>query len=160
MMNKFSYCLIDQFIGAEFFKKYILPKSWFHLLKEDFLNEENIKNKILNIRYKEELPFNKSDLKRGLYECIAQIASSKMSLAQKKQMVSSIKSCFGFENDQEMIDLYKSHVHDESSQEKFFFESKVLIRVMKKLGMSKKYLLEDLLTKRDPERVLVSYSKK
>lgn len=59
-----------------------------------------------------------------------------------------------------MIELYKSHVHDESSQEKFFFESKVLIRVMKKLGMSKKYLLEDLLTKRDPERVLVHYSKK
>ena len=62
MMNKFSYCLIDQFIGAEFFKKYILPKSWFHLLKEDFLNEENIRTKILNIKYKEELPFNRSDL--------------------------------------------------------------------------------------------------
>ena len=59
-----------------------------------------------------------------------------------------------------MIDLYKSHVHHESIPEKFFFESKVLIRVMKKLGMSKKYLLEDLLTKRDPERVLVFYSKK
>ena len=59
-----------------------------------------------------------------------------------------------------MIDLYKSHVHDDKIPEKFFFESKVLIRVMKKLGMSKKYLLEDLLTKRDPERVLVSYSKK
>ena len=75
-------------------------------------------------------------------------------------MLTSIKSCFGFENDDQMIELYKSHVHDESIQEKFFFESKVLIRVMKKLGMSKKYLLEDLLTKRDPERVLVSYSKK
>ena len=31
---------------------------------------------------------------------------------------------------------------------------------MKKLGMSKKYLMEDILTKKDHDRVLVKYSKK
>jgi hypothetical protein len=31
---------------------------------------------------------------------------------------------------------------------------------MQKLGMSKKYLLEDILTQRDPDRVLINYSKK
>ena len=50
-----------------------------------------------------------------------------------------------------MVELYKSYL---GNDHKSFFESKVLINVMKKLGMSKKYLMEDILTKRDPDRVL------
>lgn len=40
-----------------------------------------------------------------------------------------------------------------------FFESKVLENIIKKLGMGKKYLLEDLLYKNDPSRVLLYYQK-
>lgn len=67
-----------------------------------------------------------------------------------------IKSTFRFPGDQEMVDLYKSYL----SNQKCFFESQVLICVMKKLGMSKKYLMEDILTKKDHDRVLIKYSKK
>lgn len=57
------------------------------------------------------------------------------------------------DNDQ-LLKLYKS------SQKNFvFFESKVLENIIKKLGMGKKYLLEDLLYKNDPNRVLLYYQK-
>ena len=55
-----------------------------------------------------------------------------------------------------MAELYKSYL---GRDRKAFFESKVLIHVMKKLGMGKKHLMEDILTKRDPDRVLEYYSK-
>lgn len=71
-------------------------------------------------------------------------------------MLQCIKKTFSFESDQEMVELYKSYL---GNDHKSFFESKVLINVMKKLGMSKKYLMEDILTKRDPDRVLQYYSK-
>lgn len=71
-----------------------------------------------------------------------------------------IKDTFRFQSDQEMVELYKSYIGSSSSEKNSFFESKVLIYVMKKLGMSKKYLLEDILTKRDHDRVLIKFQKK
>lgn len=71
-------------------------------------------------------------------------------------MLQTIKNTFKFSSDQEMVELYKSYL----GEQKCFFESKVLINVMKKLGMGKKYLMEDILTQRDPDRILVFYSKK
>ena len=54
----------------------------------------------------------------------------------------------------ELLQLYKAH-----SRSYTFFESKVLENIIKKLGMGKKYLLEDLLVKNDPSRVLLYYQK-
>jgi hypothetical protein len=67
-----------------------------------------------------------------------------------------IKNTFKFPGDQEMVELYKSYL----SSSKCFFESQVLICVMRKLGMSKKYMMEDILAKKDHDRVLIKYSKK
>ena len=84
------------------------------------------------------------DIKRGLFEVLAQVAcSKKLTPNQKKNMLQQIKNTFRFANDQEMVDLYKSYL---GAEQKCFFESKVLINVMKKLGMGKKYLMEDILT--------------
>jgi len=65
-----------------------------------------------------------------------------------------------------MVDLYKSYIvipadpKKNKSGKMFFFESMVLQKIMRKLGLSKNYYLEDLLMQRDPERVLIYYSKK
>lgn len=67
-------------------------------------------------------------------------------------MLQNIRNTFNISSDQEMEDLYKTQISEENidangkPQKRFFhFESKVLICVMQKLGMSKKYLLEDIL---------------
>ena len=81
-------------------------------------------------------------------------------------MLQQIKNSFKFQNDQELVDLYKSYVdvaNPEGISKKrtqYFFESKVLQLVMKKLGLNKKFHLEDLLLQRDSDRVLVMHSKK
>lgn len=82
-------------------------------------------------------------------------------------MMAKVKSTFKFASDQEIIELYQSHISYEiikvdGSKEyiSFFFESKVLEKVMGKLGLNKKYHMEELLQQRDPDRVLVFYSKK
>ena len=79
-----------------------------------------------------------------------------------------MKNTFRFANDQEIMELYKSYIRvdhlkkdlKDKKDGKCFFESMVLICVMQKLGMSKKHLLEDIMMKRDPDRVLVFYCKK
>lgn len=73
-----------------------------------------------------------------------------------------MKKVFDFKDDEEFFKHYKSHISVQGSEKKkqmILFESMVLFRVIKKLGMSKNFFLEDLLQQRDSERVLVHYSK-
>ena len=117
----------------------------------------------MRITWHEEPLIKEKSIKEGLYECIAKTATSKnMNQSQKKNMLSNMKNTFRFSSDQEMIDLYKSYikVDPDPKKDRCFFESMVLICVMQKLGMSKKHLLEDIMMKRDPDRVLVYYCKK
>jgi hypothetical protein len=65
-----------------------------------------------------------------------------------------------------LVDLYKSYIDvanpagTDLKRVQYFFESKVLQLVMKKLGLNKKYHLEDLLLQRDSDRILIMHSKK
>lgn len=85
MMNADTICLIDEFIGVEFFKKEILPKAWFHLLKNSEINADQLEKKILEVKYQDDYLIRDSEIKRGLYECLAQTAcSKKLTSSQKK----------------------------------------------------------------------------
>jgi hypothetical protein len=71
MINADTICLIDEFIGIEFFKKEILPKSWFHLMKNSEINADKLENKILKVKYQGDQLVRDGEIKRGLYECLA-----------------------------------------------------------------------------------------
>ena len=75
-MNTQSICLIDFFIGVDFFKNFLLPKSWFYLMKNDEIDQVKIQT-ILKIKWQDEYLIRENDIKRGLYECIGQTACSK-----------------------------------------------------------------------------------
>ncbi len=66
-----------------------------------------------------------------------------------------VKSTFGFQNEQELINLYNS-----ASSKTGFFESKLLINLMKRLSFGKKYFLEKLIAKNEKEKTLQYYIKK
>jgi hypothetical protein len=66
-----------------------------------------------------------------------------------------VKSTFAFANDQELINLYNS-----STSKQGFFESKLLISLMKRLSFGKKYYLEKLISKFEKEKTLQYYMKK
>jgi hypothetical protein len=66
-----------------------------------------------------------------------------------------VKSTFGFANDQELINLYNS-----STSKQGFFESKLLISLMKRLSFGKKYYLEKLIAKHEKDKTLQYYMKK
>jgi hypothetical protein len=66
-----------------------------------------------------------------------------------------VKSTFGFTNDQELINLYNS-----STSKQGFFESKLLISLMKRLSFGKKYYLEKLIAKHEKDKTLQYYMKK
>ena len=87
IMNTQSICLIDYFIGVDFFKNFLLPKSWFYLMKNDEIDQEKIQI-ILKIKWQDEPMIRENDIKKGLYECIGQTAcSKKLTYAQKKSML-------------------------------------------------------------------------
>lgn len=77
MMNKRAIHLIEYFIGVEFFKKYILPKSWFYLIQNDEISSAKIEKDILQLEWEKQKLITEADIKRGLFECIAQTACSK-----------------------------------------------------------------------------------
>jgi hypothetical protein len=60
-----------------------------------------------------------------------------------------VKSTFGFQNEQELINLYNS-----ASSKTGFFESKLLINLMKRLSFGKKYFLEKLIAKHEKDKTL------
>lgn len=66
-----------------------------------------------------------------------------------------VKSTFGFQNEQELINLYNS-----ASSKTGFFESKLLINLMKRLSFGKKYFLEKLIAKHEKDKTLQYYIKK
>jgi hypothetical protein len=71
MINPDTICLIEEFIGIEFFKKEILPKSWFHLMKNNEINADKLEKLILKVKYQDDYLIRDSEIKRGLYECLA-----------------------------------------------------------------------------------------
>ena len=64
-----------------------------------------------------------------------------------------LKSTFGFQNDQEFINLYNS-CDTKKGGTGSFFESKFLIYLMKKLSFGKKYFFEMLISKYEKEKTL------
>ena len=79
--------MIDYFIGVDFFKNFLLPKSWFYLMKNNEIDSEKIQV-IMKIKWQDEQMVRENDVKRGLYECIGKTAcSKKLSYAQKKSML-------------------------------------------------------------------------
>lgn len=67
-----------------------------------------------------------------------------------------LKSTFGFQNDQELVNLYNLN----DSKKHGYFESKFLIYLMKKLSFGKKYFLEKHLAKYEKDKTLQYYIKK
>jgi hypothetical protein len=68
-----------------------------------------------------------------------------------------MKSTFGFQNDQELINLFNSCDMKKGAS---FFESRYLIGLMKKLSFGKKYFLEKLIAKYEKDKTLQYYIKK
>jgi hypothetical protein len=66
-----------------------------------------------------------------------------------------VKSTFGFANEQELINLYNS-----STSKTGYFESKLLINLMKRLSFGKKYYLEKLISKHEKDKTHQYYMKK
>jgi hypothetical protein len=66
-----------------------------------------------------------------------------------------LKSTFGFQNDQELINLYNL-----SDKKQGFFESRFLTALMKRLSYGKRYFLEKLIAKFEKEKTLPFYMKK
>ena len=109
MIDKSIICLIDAFISIKFFKEYVLPRSWFYLILHNHINQEMIQESILKVKWQDERIITEAEIKKGLYECIAQTACSKsLNKSQKKNMLQNIRNTFRFGSDEEMIDLYKS----------------------------------------------------
>ena len=114
MMYESVICLIDAFISIKFFKTYILPKSWFYLIKDNKITQQKIQDEILSIKWRDEKMITEHEIKKGLFECIAQTASSKNLIpAQKKTMLQNIRATFKFNSEQEMVDLYRSQITEE-----------------------------------------------
>ena len=67
-------------------------------------------------------------------------------------MLSMVKQIFGFEGDQELVELYNSEFARGRS-----FEALVLVLLMKRMGLSRKYFMEMSLTKAEAEKTAQYY---
>lgn len=90
---------------------------------------------IYSLTWKGDPFLRESYARKHLYELVSQIACKrKLQPNKKKQMIQHIKKLFRFNEDQELIDLYRSHIvipadpskKKDSKPKAFFFESKVL----------------------------------
>lgn len=151
--------VIDFYITAHFYKGLVLPRSWFYLLTTQRLTHERLQETLLRVKYKDHYLVNLVEIKNTLYECLVQISySSKLTYSQKKNTLQMLKSTFGFQNDQELVNLYNSCDSKKASQN--FFEGKFLIYLMKKLSFGKKYFLEKAIAKYEKDKTLQYYIKK
>jgi hypothetical protein len=144
MIDKLSIPLVDLFFTLEFFKNYILNKSWFHILQDGNFEHQSLKDSLLSYREQDgSLMFSLSSLKRNLHFLFAKIASCKMTPQNKRTMLQTVKNKFGFENEQELIMQFNSSVEIGGSTH--WFESKCLISLINKIGLTRKYFMEQLL---------------
>ena len=63
------------------------------------------------------------------------------------------KAIFSFENDQELIELYNLEIARGRS-----FEANVLVLLMKKMGLSRNYFMEQELMKAEAEKTAQYYN--
>lgn len=66
-----------------------------------------------------------------------------MTQQNKRTLLQSVKNKFGFENEQELIVQFNSSV--EIAGRTHWFESKCLISLINKIGLTRKYFMEQLL---------------
>lgn len=67
-------------------------------------------------------------------------------------MLQMVKTIFGFEGDQELVELYNSEFRRGRS-----FEAHVLVLLMRRMGLSRKYSMEMNLTKAEAEKTAQFY---
>ena len=87
--------------------------------------------------------FSLSSLKCSLHFLFAKIASCKMTPQKKRTLLQTVKNKFGFENEQELIMQFNSSVEIGGSTH--WFESECLVSLINKIGLNRKYFMEQLL---------------
>lgn len=98
-----------------FYKEQILPRSWFHLLLTPAdpkfqITHENLLQMTEFLDIEKRHVFDLKSIKNNLFHLFSKIAgASKISLAQKRTAIQTVKQFFGFTNEQELIDLYNSN---------------------------------------------------
>ena len=158
--------LVETFIGAEFYKKHMLPQSWFHLIKNNEMDSKIVEDIILHLKVNDGKDYlvNIHELKDQLHHCISKIALLKNKYAsEKKSLLKTVMGCFRINSEADMISLFKSKIDKPFAQgqkKQSFFESEVLLNIMDCFGMGRKYFMENLLSNSDEARVLPFYSKK
>ena len=123
-------------------------------MEKNLIKYEDLESKLLTLTNEDDKPvFALKEFKLNLYYLIAKIASSKTSQAQKKQYLAMTKAIFSFENDQELIELYNLEITRSRS-----FEANVLVLLMKKMGLSRNYFMEQELMKAESEKTAQFYN--
>ena len=108
LMNADVIKIIDAYLTLQFFTHEILHKSWYYLLVNNLINYNILEEKVLSLRHGDEPIFSLDRLKSKLYELIARIALNKKNANEKKELLKATKAVFGFENDQELQQMYWS----------------------------------------------------
>ena len=67
LIHQDSIYFIEEWIGVDFFKMYILPQSWFHLMLDNKLDQEKL-DQLVSIGFnKGESLFHENDIKKSLH---------------------------------------------------------------------------------------------
>ena len=78
-----------------------------------------------------------------------------MTPQNKRTLLQTVKNKFGFENEQELIMQFNSSVEIGSSTH--WFESECLVSLISKIGLNRKYFMEQLLIQADAGKTLRFY---
>lgn len=104
LLNPHVIKIINSYITLEFFQDEIVHRSWYYLIVNDLLTNEILQERVLSLTFgsgDSRKIFDLKQLKGKLYDLIAKIATNKQTQQQKKQLLTAVKTAFGFESDQE-----------------------------------------------------------
>ena len=101
-------------------------------------------------------------MKKNLYPLLCKIATSNKLKSQedRKTAIDKVVEIFGFENQQELINLYHSNYTEEANDDTTpkKFESMVLVDLILSLGLPNKYFMEEHIVKQEKIFVVPKYN--
>lgn len=85
VIAKDTLCLIDQFIGLKFFKETIVPRAWFTLLTDNWLDNAKFNKMTKDLHYRNERFLSSTEVKNNLHELISQVACCRKFTSNQKK---------------------------------------------------------------------------
>ena len=108
MMQPRAINLVQFFIGIEFFKKNILPKAWYHLIKNGVITEPELNKFLINLKKETEIEISMKEIKQYLFYCIAKVSLKKKMIEQhRRALLQTIRATFSMQPEQ-FKELYMS----------------------------------------------------